>query len=280
MSQQALLQVKDLRVNFPQGRGKVFQALKGISLDIQPGETVGLVGESGSGKTTVGRVILGLTEATSGDVWFDGENITHASRERRRTLGRDIQVVFQDPYGSLNPARTIGDTLAEPLMNDKSLSRNDIAERVAEVLQQVGMPADTASRYPGMFSGGQRQRIAIARAVIAKPRLIVCDEPVSALDLSVQAQVLNLLKSLQQSMGLAMLFISHDLTVVRHVSHRTVVLYRGDIVEQGDAGQVHERPGHPYTRALLAASPVPDPLIQRERRAQFDLARQALSGLI
>lgn len=280
MSQQALLQVKDLRVNFPQGRGKVFQALKGISLDIQPGETVGLVGESGSGKTTVGRVILGLTEATSGDVWFDGENITHASRERRRTLGRDIQVVFQDPYGSLNPARTIGDTLAEPLMNDKSLSRNDIAERVAEVLQQVGMPADTASRYPGMFSGGQRQRIAIARAVIAKPRLIVCDEPVSALDLSVQAQVLNLLKSLQQSMGLAMLFISHDLTVVRHVSHRTVVLYRGDIVEQGDAGQVHERPEHPYTRALLAASPVPDPLIQRERRAQFDLARQALSGLI
>ena len=280
MSQQALLQVKDLRVNFPQGRGKVFQALKGICLDIQPGETVGLVGESGSGKTTVGRVILGLTEATSGDVWFDGENITHASRERRRTLGRDIQVVFQDPYGSLNPARTIGDTLVEPLMNDKSLSRNDIAERVAEVLQQVGMPADTASRYPGMFSGGQRQRIAIARAVIAKPRLIVCDEPVSALDLSVQAQVLNLLKSLQQSMGLAMLFISHDLTVVRHVSHRTVVLYRGDIVEQGDAGQVHERPGHPYTRALLAAAPVPDPLIQRERRAQFDLARQALSGLI
>ena len=280
MSQQALLQVKDLRVNFPQGRGKVFQALKGISLDIQPGETVGLVGESGSGKTTVGRVILGLTEATSGDVWFEGENITHASRERRRTLGRDIQVVFQDPYGSLNPARTIGDTLAEPLMNDKSLSRNDIEERVAEVLQQVGMPADTASRYPSMFSGGQRQRIAIARAVIAKPRLIVCDEPVSALDLSVQAQVLNLLKSLQQSMGLAMLFISHDLTVVRHVSHRTVVLYRGDIVEQGDAGQVHDHPEHPYTRALLAAAPVPDPLIQRERRAQFDLARQALSGLI
>lgn len=280
MSQQALLQVKDLRVNFPQGRGKVFQALKGISLDIRPGETVGLVGESGSGKTTVGRVILGLTEATSGDVWFEGENITHASRERRRTLGRDIQVVFQDPYGSLNPARTVGDTLAEPLMNDKSLSPQDIAHRVAEVLQQVGMPADTASRYPGMFSGGQRQRIAIARAVIAKPRLIVCDEPVSALDLSVQAQVLNLLKSLQQSMGLAMLFISHDLTVVRHVSHRTVVLYRGDIVEQGEAGQVHDHPEHPYTRALLAAAPVPDPLIQRERRAQFDLARQALSGLI
>jgi ABC-type oligopeptide transport system ATPase subunit len=278
MSTEPLLQVKDLRVDFTQGKGQVFQALKGVSLNIHPGETVGLVGESGSGKTTMGRVILGLTEATSGQVVFDGEDITHASRARRRTLGRDIQVVFQDPYGSLNPARTVGDTLAEPLLNDKNLSQQDIHKRIADVLQRVGMPADTAQRYPGQFSGGQRQRIAIARAVIAKPRLIVCDEPVSALDLSVQAQVLNLLKELQQSMGLAMLFISHDLTVVRHVSHRTVVLYRGDIVEQGDAAQVHEHPKHPYTRALLAAAPVPDPLIQRQRRAQFDQARQALSA--
>jgi ABC-type oligopeptide transport system ATPase subunit len=278
MNTAPLLQVQDLRVDFTQGQGKVFQALKGVSLSIHPGETVGLVGESGSGKTTLGRVILGLTEATQGQILFDGEDITHASRARRRTLGRDIQVVFQDPYGSLNPARTVGDTLAEPLLSDKSLSTQDIAQRIAEVLQRVGMPADTAQRYPGQFSGGQRQRIAIARAVIAKPRLIVCDEPVSALDLSVQAQVLNLLKELQQSMGLAMLFISHDLTVVRHVSHRTVVLYRGDIVEQGDAAQVHEHPQHPYTRALLAAAPVPDPLIQRERRAQFDLARQALAA--
>jgi ABC-type oligopeptide transport system ATPase subunit len=278
MNTAPLLQVQDLRVDFTQGQGKVFQALKGVSLSIHPGETVGLVGESGSGKTTLGRVILGLTEATQGQILFDGEDITHASRARRRTLGRDIQVVFQDPYGSLNPARTVGDTLAEPLLSDKSLRTQDIAQRIAEVLQRVGMPADTAQRYPGQFSGGQRQRIAIARAVIAKPRLIVCDEPVSALDLSVQAQVLNLLKELQQSMGLAMLFISHDLTVVRHVSHRTVVLYRGDIVEQGDAAQVHEHPLHPYTRALLAAAPVPDPLIQRERRAQFDLARQALAA--
>jgi len=278
MNTAPLLQVQDLRVDFTQGQGKVFQALKGVSLSIHPGETVGLVGESGSGKTTLGRVILGLTEATQGQILFDGEDITHASRARRRTLGRDIQVVFQDPYGSLNPARTVGDTLAEPLLSDKSLRTQDIAQRIAEVLQRVGMPADTAQRYPGQFSGGQRQRIAIARAVIAKPRLIVCDEPVSALDLSVQAQVLNLLKELQQSMGLAMLFISHDLTVVRHVSHRTVVLYRGDIVEQGDANQVHEHPQHPYTRALLAAAPVPDPLVQRERRAQFDLARQALAA--
>ena len=279
MSTQPLLQVQDVRVDFAQGKGQVFQALKGVSLDIHAGETVGLVGESGSGKTTMGRVILGLTEATSGKVLFDGEDITHASNARRRTLGRDIQVVFQDPYGSLNPARTVGDTLAEPLLSDKSLSKQVIDQRIAEVLQRVGMPVDTAQRYPGQFSGGQRQRIAIARAVIAKPRLIVCDEPVSALDLSVQAQVLNLLKELQQSMGLAMLFISHDLTVVRHVSHRTVVLYRGDIVEQGDAAQVHEHPQHPYTRALLAAAPVPDPLVQRERRARFDEARLALATL-
>ena len=278
MSARPLLQVQDVRVDFVQGKGTVFKALKGVSLDIYPGETVGLVGESGSGKTTMGRVILGLTEATAGHVLFDGEDITHLSHARRRTLGRDIQVVFQDPYSSLNPARTIGDTLAEPLLNDRSLSREDIRQRIAEVLQRVGMPIDTAERYPGQFSGGQRQRIAIARAVIAKPRLIVCDEPVSGLDLSVQAQVLNLLKELQKSMGLSMLFISHDLTVIRHVSRRTVVLYRGDIVEQGDAAQVHEHPQHPYTRALLAASPVPDPLIQRERRAQFDLARQALAA--
>ena len=244
MSAQTLLQVQDVRVDFPQSKG---------------------------------RVILGLTPATSGRVVFDGEDITHTTSARRRMLGRHIQVVFQDPYGSLNPARTIGDTLAEPLLGERSLSRQDIAQRIAEVLQRVGMPADTAERYPGQFSGGQRQRIAIARAVIAKPRLIVCDEPVSALDLSVQAQVLNLLKELQQSMGLAMLFISHDLTVVRHVSHRTVVLYHGDIVEQGEAGRVHDHPQHPYTRALLAAAPVPDPLIQRERRAQFELARQAMA---
>jgi len=277
MSQPPLLQVNDVRVDFTQGRGPVFQALKGVSLHIDAGETLGLVGESGSGKTTLGRVILGLTEATAGQVLFDGQDITHLSRAARRELARDIQVVFQDPYGSLNPARTIGDTLAEPLLNDATLTRQDMQRRIAEVLERVGMPVDTASRYPNQFSGGQRQRIAIARAVIGKPRLVVCDEPVSALDLSVQAQVLNLLNELQRSMGLAMLFISHDLTVVRHVSHRTVVLYRGDIVEQGNAEQVHHHPQHPYTRALLAAAPVPDPIAQRERRQQFVLARQAMA---
>ncbi len=276
---QPLLEVRDLRVDFPLGRGKVFQALKGVSLSIAPGETVGLVGESGSGKTTIGRVILGQTPATAGRIVFDGEDLTHASRARRRALGRDIQVVFQDPYGSLNPSRTIGDTLAEPLLAAGALDPNarlqptQIGQRIADILQRVGMPEDTAARYPGAFSGGQRQRIAIARAVIGRPRLLVCDEPVSALDLSVQAQVLNLLNELQQSLALSMLFISHDLTVVRHVSKRIAVLYQGQIVEHGDAAQVHGTPHHPYTQALLAASPVPHPELQRQRREQWRAAR-------
>ena len=245
-----------------------------MSLRIGRGETVGLVGESGSGKTTIGKVILGQTAATAGRVVFDGEDITHASRERRRLLGREIQVVFQDPIGSLNPSRTIGDTLAEPLLAAGNRNRTEIRDRVADILQRVGMPVDTAARYPTQFSGGQRQRIAIARAVINRPRLVVCDEPVSALDLSVQAQVLNLLNELQRSLHLSLLFISHDLTVVRHVSHRTVVLYQGEIVEQGDAAQIHEHPQHPYTQALLAASPVPHPTLQRQRREQWRAARE------
>jgi ABC-type oligopeptide transport system ATPase subunit len=273
----ALLQVENLSVTFASGK-KEFQALKGVSLDINAGETMGLVGESGSGKTTIGKVILGQilhgsAAKIEGRILFEGEDITHAKRERRRTLGRDIQVVFQDPYGSLNPVRTIGDTLAEPLLMQTTLTRQDHARLVAQVLDQVGMPQDTASRYPSQFSGGQRQRIAIARAVIGRPRLVVCDEPVSGLDLSVQAQVLNLLNDLQKSMGLTLLFISHDLTVVRHVSHRTAVLYRGDIVELGDAAQVHDAPVHSYTKALLSAAPVPNPILQKQRREAWRAAR-------
>ena len=261
-----LLSVTDLSVHFPQRRGSVFRALNGVSFDVNAGETVGLVGESGSGKTTIGRVILGMVPATGGTVAFDGEDITRASRQRRRELARSIQVVFQDPYGSLNPARTVGDTLAEPLFMDRALSRADRAARIADVLQRVGMPADTAERYPAQFSGGQRQRIAIARAIVARPRLVVCDEPVSALDLSVQAQVLNLLNDLQRSLGLALLFISHDLTVVRHVSRRTLVLYKGEIVERGETQSLHATPRHPYTQSLLAAAPLPNPDEQRLRR--------------
>ncbi|MFO1159399.1 MAG: ATP-binding cassette domain-containing protein [Reyranellaceae bacterium] len=271
----ALLAVDDLHVVFPQGRGRSFQALKGVTFDVRPGETVGLVGESGSGKTTIGRVILGMVRTTSGRVTFDGEDITDADRRRRRALARDIQVVFQDPVGSLNPARTVGDTLAEPLLQESGLSRAERQARIADVLQRVGMPADTARRFPAQFSGGQRQRIAIARAIIARPRLVVCDEPVSALDLSVQAQVLNLLNDLQKSLGLSLLFISHDLSVIRHVCHRTLVLYRGEIVERGATQQIHDEPQHPYTRALLAAAPVPDPVEQRRRRALWRQQREA-----
>jgi ABC-type oligopeptide transport system ATPase subunit len=269
----ALLEVQDLKVVFRSGK-KEFHALKGVNLSIDAGETLGLVGESGSGKTTIGKVILGQVPASSGKIVFDGEDITHATRERRRTLGREIQVVFQDPYGSLNPARSIGDTLSEPLLTQTTLTRQDMARKIAEILEQVGMPTDTASRYPAQFSGGQRQRIAIARAVIGRPRLVVCDEPVSGLDLSVQAQVLNLLNDLQKSMGLALLFISHDLTVVRHVSRRTAVLFRGDIVEQGDTLRVLDTPQHAYTQALLSAAPVPDPLAQRAKREAWRKLQQ------
>lgn len=265
-----LLSVEKINVIFPLGYGKKLHAIKDVSLTLNSGETLGLVGESGSGKSTIGRVILGLLPAISGKIIFDGEDITAAKRDRRRQLGRDIQVIFQDPYGSLNPARKIGDTLSEPLHALK-LSKTEINEKIHEVLKRVGMPIDTAERYPNQFSGGQRQRIAIARAVIAKPRLVICDEPVSALDLSVQAQVLNLLNELQQSMGLALLFISHDLAVVRHVSHRTIVLYQGEIVEEGLAETIHNHPQHPYTKRLLAAAPLPDPVKQKARRALANL---------
>jgi len=271
----SFLQLRDLHVVYKQFHGREAHVLKGINLSIAQGETLGLVGESGSGKTTIGKTILGQTLATRGQILFDGEDITHASHHRRRELGRDIQVVFQDPYGSLNPARTIGQTLAEPLLAVPNLSRADVQTRIRDILHKVGMPEDTAARYPGQFSGGQRQRIAIARAVIGEPKLVVCDEPVSALDLSVQAQVLNLLNQLQREMGLSLLFISHDLAVVRHVSRRTAVLYRGEIVEEGLAVDIHDNPQHPYTQALIAASPIPDPVAQRARREQMRRERAA-----
>jgi oligopeptide/dipeptide ABC transporter ATP-binding protein len=264
----SLLEVRDLTVEYSPGRRRApSRAVDGVSLRIAPRETVGLVGESGAGKTTIGRAVLGLAPIAHGSIFFDGADIAHARYRQRRALSADLQVVFQDPYNSLNPARTIGQTLREALHAQSRLDRTGVAGRVREMLDRVGLPADAAHRYPAHFSGGQRQRIAIARALMARPRLVVCDEPVSALDVSVQASVLNLLRELQRDLELSYLFITHDLPVVRHVSHRIVVLYRGRIMEEGTAATVYHRPVHPYTQALLDAAPVPDPDLQRARRA-------------
>ena len=262
-----LLKIEDLDVIYPGGRGrKPFQALHSVSLDIRPGETVGLVGESGSGKTTLGRAVLGLAPVSGGTISFDGRNISHLSRTERRGLARDIQVVFQDPYSSLNPSMTIEQILAEPLTANGVEGKRARA-RVQDLLDSVRLPADAAARLPREFSGGQRQRIAIARALALEPKLIVADEAVSALDLSTQARVLDLFVEIQESTGVAYLFVTHDLAVVRNVSHRVAVLYRGEIVEQGSAQQVTTDPEHPYTQRLLMAAPVPDPDRQEQRRA-------------
>ena len=265
----SLLEINDLRVGFP-GRGwraKPVEILHGVSLDVNEGETLGLVGESGSGKTTIGRAVLGLVKPSGGRIDFDGEDITAVGTRERRRLARDIQVVFQDPYTSLNPSLTVGDILAEPLVVQGATAK-DARARVRTLLDQVGLPADAAERLPREFSGGQRQRVAIARALAPKPKLIVCDEPVSALDLSTQERVLELFIDIQRSTGVAYLFISHDLTVVRHISHRVAVLYRGDLVETGPAARVTSDPEHDYTRRLLLASPVADPVVQQQRREE------------
>ncbi|BAJ75000.1 ABC-type oligopeptide transport system, ATPase component [Microbacterium testaceum StLB037] len=268
-----LLTIDDLVVEYP-GKGfraKPFQALKGVSLDILPGETVGLVGESGSGKTTLGRAALGLAPVTGGKITYDGRDISHLGRSARRALSSEIQVVFQDPYSSLNPSMTVEQILIEPL-TVAGVSASDAKKRVRDLLDQVGLPADARNRLPREFSGGQRQRVAIARALALQPRLIVCDEPVSALDLSTQARVLDLFIEIQNRTGVAYLFVTHDLAVVRHISHRVAVMYKGEIVETGDADRVTSTPEHPYTQRLFMAAPVPDPDRQEERRA----ARRAL----
>jgi ABC-type glutathione transport system ATPase component len=258
-------------------RGKPFKALKGVSLDIRPGETVGLVGESGSGKTTLGRAMLGLAPVTGGAITYNGRDISHLNRAQRRELASDIQVVFQDPYTSLNPALTIEQILTEPLTVRK-VGKAEAARRVRELLDKVHLPPDAGQRLPREFSGGQRQRIAIARALALSPRLIVCDEPVSALDLSTQARVLALFREIQDSTGVAYLFISHDLAVVRHLSHRVAVMYRGEIVEWGDGDQVTAHPQHPYTQKLFLAAPVPDPVAQEKRRAERRRLQAALAS--
>lgn len=268
-----LLSVDGLGVDFRRRR-TTFTALDDITFDIRPGETLGLVGESGSGKTTIGRAILGLVKPSRGTMTFDGKDITHASRTQRRELSRDIQVVFQDPYTSLNPSLTIEQILAEPL-RVQGVGRSEASRRVRELLDRVKLPSDAAGRLPREFSGGQRQRVAIARALALRPKLIVCDEPVSALDLSTQQRVLDLFIEIQRQTECAYLFVSHDLSVIRHVSHRVIVLNQGALVESGGVDRITSEPSQPYTRRLMMSAPVPDPVAQRERRAQLELVRAA-----
>lgn len=264
-----LLDVEDLTVQFSLRRGLFsrvpLRAVDGVSFQIGHGETLGLVGESGSGKSTTGRAILRLIDPTAGRVTLDGEVLTDLSRREVRAARRQMQMVFQDPYSSLDPSMTVGDTLAEPLKIHDGLSRRAAQGRVIELLEQVGLARHHVDRYPYEFSGGQRQRIAIARAIAVNPKLIVCDEAVSALDVSTQNQVITLLERLRSEYDLSYLFISHDLGVVRHISHRVVVLYLGRIVEEGPVSRVYSEPAHPYTEALLSAVPIPDPHKQRTR---------------
>ena len=239
--------------------------LSGLNMEFPRGQIIAVMGGSGSGKTTLGRAVLGLAPVTGGSIQLNGHEISHASRDERRDLARDIQVVFQDPYSSLNPSMSIEQILAEPMMI-RDWTKEAASKRVRELLDSVGLPSDAADRRPREFSGGQRQRIAIARALALDPKLIVCDEPVSALDLTTQARVLDLFLEIQERTGVAYLFISHDLAVVRHLSHRVAVMYQGEIVEWGDGEQVSSNPQHAYTKRLMMAAPVPDPIEQAKRR--------------
>ena len=260
----ALLEVRNLTKEFPVGADFLgrplaqLRAVDDVSFALEPGETLGFVGESGCGKTTVGRLILRLLAPTSGTILFEGQDITNLTEPEMRPRRRDIQVVFQDPYSSLNPRLMVRDIVGEPLKNFGH-SRDQIDQRVAELMRIVGLPPEYMSRYPHAFSGGQRQRIGIARALAVSPKLVVCDEAVSALDVSIQAQILNLLADIQAQFGLTLLFISHNLGVVRHVSHRIAVMYLGRLVELASEEVLFERPLHPYTAALIAAVPEPDP---------------------
>jgi oligopeptide transport system ATP-binding protein len=267
-----LLDVRDLVMHFPLTQGIIFQkkvgavqAVDGISLQVNPGETLGLVGESGCGKSTTGRAILQLYKPTAGEVIFKGKDLTKLSGGDMRKMRRHLQMIFQDPYASLNPRMTVGSIVSEPMQIHNLVPKNERNQRVQELLQTVGLNPYFANRYPHEFSGGQRQRIGIARALAANPDFIVCDEPVSALDVSIQAQIVNLLEELQDQLGLTYLFIAHDLSVVRHISDRVAVMYLGKIVELADRNALYDDPLHPYTKALLSAVPIPDPVIEKQR---------------
>ena len=271
---ETLLEVRNLKMYFPVTSGVIFRrqvgavkAVDGIDLTIRRGETLGLVGESGCGKSTAGRAILQLHKPTSGEVFFKGQDLTKLGAGQMRSMRRDVQMIFQDPYASLNPRMTVGDIIGEPIeVHGLRKGRKERNERVQELLALVGLNPYFINRYPHEFSGGQRQRIGIARALAVEPDFVVCDEPVSALDVSIQAQVINLLEDLQAQLGLTYLFIAHGLSVIKHISDRVAVMYLGRIVELADAETLYRQPRHPYTQALLSAVPIPDPLVERKRQ--------------
>jgi oligopeptide transport system ATP-binding protein len=272
MNENVLVRVENLTKHFPITRGIVIQRMVGavqavddVSFDIQEGETLGLVGESGCGKTTTGRTLLQLYEPTSGRIYYRDRELTQLKAEEMRLMRRNMQIIFQDPYASLNPRMTVGDIIAEPLVVHNIGSRDERKERVQELMKHVGLNPYFVNRYPHEFSGGQRQRIGVARALALQPEFIVCDEPISALDVSIQAQVVNLLEELQQKFNLTYLFIAHDLSMVRHISDRIAVMYLGKIVELVGKDELYDDPLHPYTKALLSAVPIPNPIVERKR---------------
>ncbi len=275
-----VLQVRDLSVHFQVDTGRLFRhdyhtirAVDGVSFDVRPAETLGIVGESGCGKSTLARALLGLVRPAGGSVVWLGQELVGASEETLRAKRRELQLIFQDPSGSLDPRMTVGEIVAEPLKTFyPSMSRLQVRERVTGIMQMVGLLPEQINRYPHEFSGGQCQRIGIARALVVNPRLVVCDEPVSALDVSIQAQIVNLLKDLQNKLQLSLVFIAHDLSVVRHVSDRVLVMYMGRVMEVADRDSIYLKPRHPYTRALIESVPIPDPVRERAR------ARRSLEG--
>ncbi len=271
MTVKPLLEVKHLKKYFPI-KGGIFgrpvgevKAVNDVSFEVYEGEVLGIVGESGCGKSTTGKALLRLTEPSDGEVIFEGRDVTKMSSEEMRKMRRDMQMIFQDPYASLNPRHNVGKILGEPLLVHGIGDKKDRAEKVKEILEIVGLSGDHASRYPHQFSGGQRQRIGIARALIVRPKLIVCDEPVSALDVSVQSQILNLMEDLQEEFKLTYIFIAHDLSVVKHISHRIGVMYLGKMVELSSKDNLYREPLHPYTQSLMSAVPEPDPDLKKER---------------